>query len=808
MEAAAKRGWGVGGEAVPNNLPRYLTSFVGRRTDLSALKSLLARCRMVTLTGPGGAGKSRLAAELCRTRLDRWPDGVWWVELAPVDDARQVAGAVVSTLELPGRGPALDVVVAWLAARRALLVLDNCEHLVKACAEFCQAALERCPELTVIATSREALGVPGEAHWPVSSLRASDAVRLFEARAMLVRPGFNVAAPNLDPVTEICERLDRLPLAIELAAARVGMMTEQEILSQLADRFHLLTGGSRTAPERLQAMSAAIDWSYRLLTEDEALLFRRLSVFRGGFTLESAQAVCAEGIVGSVLDLLFGLVHKSMVVVEQTEGSGSRYRLLESQLAYAGDRLRETGELEFMRRRHYEYCLDSLGTKLGPLTLPPPVLGTADFAWIARERDNMWAAAAWARSNADDLGLLLGVRLAQATRRFAPITPRRRLLTDLLDHSPATGMIRTYALLFAAVLAGLQGDDDAEVRAAEAGLALARESREVEAVAYALFCTGNAHAHIQHVDAAAEMYDEASVLLKGSTNRRLVTMVREGEAFLAVERGDCTTARDILVECIATARAEGDVTATVDYLESFAWAQLGLNDHQTAGGSFKEALALSRSFTGIAQIGNCLHGLLCVAADEGDDQRASRLAAAADRIVGEWSVRGEHWKEKQVEERLHRSRTRLGTRKSGGAWKQGWAMTLDQAIDYALGESASETGVEAGPLSGRELEVARLVAAGMTNRQIGERLFISWRTAEGHVERIRNKLGVRSRTEVATWAVERALMTDQVATEPGPSRKKGTRNRPPFPSAMTPGRRIPRCPERVIPSLPPGLSSD
>jgi predicted ATPase len=261
-----------------------------------------------------------------------------------VNDSRQMAGAVVAALELPGQGPAQDVAIAWLAAKRALLVLDDCEHLVAACADFCEAALQRCPELTIIATSQEALGVPGETRWPVSSMRSTDALQLFEARARLIVPDFRVVATSLETVTQICERLDGMPLAIELAAARVGMMAEQEILSQLSDRFHLLTGGSRTAPERQQTMIATIDWSYRLLTEEEALLFRRLAVFRGGFTLGSAQAICADGIVGSVLDLVAGLVQNSMVLAERTGGSGTRYRLLESQLAYAEDRLRETAK--------------------------------------------------------------------------------------------------------------------------------------------------------------------------------------------------------------------------------------------------------------------------------------------------------------------------------------------------------------------------------------------------------------------------------------------------------------------------------
>lgn len=774
MEAAARRRW-KGGEAVQNNLPRYLTSFVGRKAELSSLKALLAQTRLVTLMGPGGAGKSRLAAELGWACLDRWSDGIWWVELAPVTDSGQVAGAVVTTLKLPGRGPARDVVMAWLAAKRALLILDNCEHLLGACTEFCLAALERCAEASIIATSREALGVPGEARWPVSSLRGPDAVRLFEARAALARPGFKVGAPNLDSVTEICERIDRLPLAIELAAARMDMMTEQEILNQLTDRFHVLSGGSRTAPERLQTMSAALDWSYRLLSEDEAMLFRRLSVFRGGFTLESTKAVCADGMTASVLELIGSLVHKSMVVAERSEGSGTRYRLLESQLAYADDRLRDTGELELMQRRHYEYFLDCLNTKLGSLTLPPPVLDTADFAWIAGERDNMWAAAAWARSDADDLGLLLSVRLAQATRRFAPIAPRRRFLTDALDHSPATGMLRTYALMFASVLAGMQGDNDAAVREARASLKLARENGKVEELAYALFIAGNTEAQIRDVNTANAMYDEAAALLEGSSNHRLVNMVNEGIAFLAVERGDCNRASDILVACIATARAEADDTATADYLESFAWARLGLHDDETAGAAFKESLAISRAFTGIAQISHDLQGLSCVAALRGDDQRALRLAAAADRVVGEWTVRSDIWKKGQAEAWQHDSRIRFGPRKSEDAWKQGWALSLDQAIDYALSEREPEIVIDAGLLSRREREVARLVAAGMTNRQIGERLFISWRTVEGHVERVRNKLGVRSRTEVATWAVERGLTTNQVTrgthSEPPPLRR-------------------------------------
>src|ERR1700687_3394799 len=299
--------------AAPNNLPHHLTSFVGREAELRSLKELLGKARMVTLTGTGGAGKSRLATEVARPNPNLWPDGIWWIELAATDD---VSGAVVATLQLPGRGPAQDVIDSWLAARKALLVLDNCETLVPECAAFCQRVLERCTQLNIIATSREPLGVPGEARWPVASLRDPDAIQLFEERARLASPGFKMATGNLDPVTRICERLDRLPLAIEMAAARIDVMSEQELLSNLNDRFRFLKSGTRTAPQRQQTMAAAIDWSHRMLSDDEGRLFRRLAVFQGGFTAEGAEAVCSAGVEPNLIDVLTRLVQKSMVVAD------------------------------------------------------------------------------------------------------------------------------------------------------------------------------------------------------------------------------------------------------------------------------------------------------------------------------------------------------------------------------------------------------------------------------------------------------------------------------------------------------------
>jgi predicted ATPase len=243
-----------------------------------------------------------------------------------------------------------------LTSKRVLLILDNCEHLVADCAVFCQVLLVRCPNLTILATSREPIGVPGEVRWPVPSLGDPDALKLFEARARLVAPEFKVASPNLRPVTEICQRLDRLPLAIEMAAARLDLMSEAELLANLKDRFALLASGSRTAPERQQTMLSAIDWSHRLLTPDEAKLFHRLAVFQGGFTLEAARAVCSDPDGPDTLGILTGLVQKSMVVVGRLDDGSTRYHLLESHHAFALEKLHESGTTGISRPRNGQHA--------------------------------------------------------------------------------------------------------------------------------------------------------------------------------------------------------------------------------------------------------------------------------------------------------------------------------------------------------------------------------------------------------------------------------------------------------------------
>ena len=717
-----------------HNLPLHLTSFVDREADLRSLKSLLRTARLVTLTGTGGSGKSRLAVEAARANHDAWPDGVWWVALA---DETDVPAAVVARLELPGRGSPDEVVASWLAPRQALLILDNCEHVIVQSAAFSHLLLQRCPRLTILATSREPLGVAGEVRWPVSSLGDPDALSLFEMRARLVAPDFKLAAPNRAPVAAICDRLDRLPLAIEMAAARLDLMSEQELLANLNDRFRVLASSARTVPERQQTMAAAIDWSYRLLTPDEARLFRRLAVFRGGFTLEAAWAVGANG---DTLALLNGLIQKSMVVADRLEDGSTRYRMLESHHDFAQEKLTESGELDAIQRRHYQFYRSQ--------------------RWRPRDSPNFWAALEWARENVEDSGLALAVQLAES--EFSDQARMGALLTDRLALAPAGNATRVRGLNLAGRLASRQSDHPTGRRLADESIALARELGDPELLANALRGAGVVYHGAGELDVARRMYDEALDLLDGMADRTLAVDIQNQIGLIANERGEFAAAIDILNECVAFSRSKGDAGALERYLESYANARLGLGDVDGAATSWSEALAICRDRNDpFGQIWS-LGGLALVAAAHRDDERALRLAAVVDRMSREFSFSTWSTRVKQLREASERIRKKLGEHKSEVIWKEGHELSDARSLEYALGgrESAgAESSTNAGPLSRREREVAAMVAAGMTNKEIAQRLFIAERTAEGHVERIRNKLGVRSRTEVATWAVVHGLVS-------------------------------------------------
>lgn len=440
------------GRAPRHNLPTQRSSFIGREAELERLQQLIEAHRLVTLTGVGGSGKTRLALEVGAREVERFTEGVFFVDLSSLSDDNLIPRTVAAAMELPLAGVHVDAaktaVLGFLAERSILLVLDNCEHLIDGCAAFVDEVLSSCPSIVVLATSREALAVEGEQVFRVPSLRLPDsgsatgdaeAVRLFVARAEAADPEFVLTPPNETHLAEICRRLDGMPLALELAAARVTHLSLPDMLARLDDRFRLLTGGHRRRTQRQQTLQAAVDWSYELLAEDEKTLLARLSVFAGGFTLEAVEGICMEGLGGTVAapGLLGALVAKSLVVVDEREAT-TRYRLLETIRLYAADRLVESGEATTQRDRHRDWFLAWIETH--PLDELTHRFDLTDN--LGGEMDNFRAALDWSETEgAFEAAARLAVSLIgvwrflghqeEAYRRLQPLTTQRGLSSSL-----------------------------------------------------------------------------------------------------------------------------------------------------------------------------------------------------------------------------------------------------------------------------------------------------------------------------------------------------------------------------------------
>src|SRR5829696_2416741 len=475
-------------DAVPTNLPGQLSSFVGREHELEELRAALGATRMLTLTGAGGSGKTRLALALAGRSLEDYPDGVWWIDLASQMDAAVLGEAIaepVGVRPLPGT-TALQAVCAALVRARTLVVLDNCEHLLEACAEAATALLESCRNLKVLATSRAPLGLPGESDWrvpplalpeepghqPVESLSQYDAVKLFIERAMKARSNFAVTNDNAPAVAQICSDLDGIPLAIELAAARVRMLSTEQIAAGLADRFHLLTGGPRGALPRLQTLRASVEWSHALLEEPERILLRRLAVFHGGFTLDACEAVCAGDDLERyvILDMLTSLVDKSLVLAEERE-SLDRYALLETIRHYALERLGETGEAAGLRDRHADAFLD-LAESTAPILGTDP--GSVDV--LGTDAANVYAAIDHTAQTEPDKALRLCTALAYWWLLTGRLVEARTALTRALDATAGQrSTLRCSALFWRGYLAFFAADHERARQDSTEALALAQE---------------------------------------------------------------------------------------------------------------------------------------------------------------------------------------------------------------------------------------------------------------------------------------------------------------------------------------------
>lgn len=545
------------GGVAAQHLPVPLTRFVGRETQLADVQGLLGAERLITLTGAGGIGKTRLAVQLSAGLTGAFGDGVWFVDLAPITDPALVAVTAARALGLPdqpGRS-ATDTVMHFIGERHLLIVLDNCEHLLDATATLTTTLLGACPGLTVLATSREPIGVPGEVTWRVPPLSLADeAIELFTERAQHARPDFTITGADTDIVREICQRLDGMPLALELAAARVRALSLSEILDSLHDRFRLLTGGARTAVRRQQTLRASVDWSHALLTESERIMFRRLAVFPSGFDLHAAQAVAGEGELQphQILDLLTLLVDKSLVVAENASGR-TRYRLTETVRQYALEKLGEAGEADKVRDRHRDHYTAMVAVLDDPFTKQSlRVLEQAET-----EFDNLRAAFGWSRernaieealriaSSLQPLWLSRG-RILEGLSWFYAIPADETRPT--FDVTPA---VHARALADKAMLASVISAPDSLERV-ERALAIAREIGEPGLLLRALTACGSTAVFIP--DVARPYLAEALELARALGDTWRMSQVLWWQAFTATVAGEPAAALEAGFERIPACR--------------------------------------------------------------------------------------------------------------------------------------------------------------------------------------------------------------------------------------------------------------
>ncbi len=612
-------------------LPTQLTSFIGRDAQINDVRQILAASRLVTLTGAGGVGKTRLAIQVAGQLATEFGDGAWYVDLAPITDPNLVAVAMANALgqaDQPGRS-STDTLTRAVGERRMLVVLDNCEHVLEAVAALTSSLLRACPELTLLATSREPIGVAGEVTWQVPSLSLDDeAIELFVDRARLVRPDFIVTDGNAATVTEICRRLDGIPLAIELAAARVRALSVTEIVDSLHDRFRLLTGGGRTAVRRQQTLRASVDWSHALLTEPEHVLFRRLAVFMGGFDLEAAQAVTASGDVEryQVLDQLTLLIDKSLVVAEDRRGR-TRYRLLETVRQYALEKLGESGEADDVRARHRDHY-----TSLGALLGTPGQAGReARIEQAETEIDNLRAAFAWSRENSDiELALQLVSSLQPLWLGRGRIQEGLGWFDAVLSDDTAHGIevaagVRARALADKAALATQVVAVDLDQ--AEEALAIAREIGDSALVARALTACGGIA--VFNTEVAARYLAEASELARGLGDRGMLSEILGFQAYAAFIAGDPIAARAAGEEGRDLADAIGDRPAAFRCRWSLGLALWIQGELSLAVAQLREAAAdaeTNQDVVGRAAMLFCQGQAL---AYQGDTTAARAAAAAA-----------------------------------------------------------------------------------------------------------------------------------------------------------------------------------
>jgi non-specific serine/threonine protein kinase len=694
-----------------HNLPTQLTTFVGRVDDLGELSRLLDSHRLLTLTGSGGIGKTRLALEVGRAVLERFADGVWLIDLSPLTEHAQVPDAIAAALGIRAEvhTDIQRALIGWLESRRLLLLLDNCEHLVTECALLVAALLRACPTLHILATSREPLGVPGETTWLVSPLSVpvldwrtvvaprerSDAIQLFVDRASSAQPSFALSATNEDAVAQICRGLDGIPLAIELAAIRVRTLSVHQIAERLDQILNLFVSGDRSSAPRHHTLRAAIQWSYALLSEEEQRAFVRLAVFVGGWTLESAihlmQLDClAEG---EAIQCLASLVDKSLVVGESASSGRMRYRLLEPIRQFAMERFLGSADVEVVRSRHVD-CFVALGEQAAP-----HLRGGLQFAaWLNRlevEQDNLRAAMRWCADNGDaERGQRLGAAVWRWWFERGTATANHEWLewmlrtTRVSDHAAT----RARALGGAALLACQQEQFTLAEALLKESRTILTELREHTLLGECLYHLAFVAEHRDDFAAARQLYQAALAVYREHADPIGEAQTLNDFSWSLVEDGDHACARDVSARSIGLYRTWGDELSTVWPSMALGWSLLHQDDMIGATAVFQVALGLLRQHAWPPRddaAPGCLDGLAAAAAAGREYERAARLTGAAAHLrdqIGRPLVASEA---SLADPWIEPLREQLGRDRFATLWRDGQTLAPDDILAYALGSAAS-----------------------------------------------------------------------------------------------------------------------
>ncbi len=815
----------------PNNLPLQVNRFIGREREMTAIKGLLTTTRLLTLTGAGGSGKTRLALQVATDLLEEFEHGVWWVELAALSDPLLVPQAVASVVGVPERAghTVTEALSDALRPKHLLLVLDNCEHVLAACVQLIEALLHTCSQVRVMVTSREALRITGETTWLVVPLRAPDvsqlqpieelltyeAVQLFVERAKSVLPSFTLTPENAPAVAQVCRRLDGIPLAIELAAARIRALSVEQIVARLDHAYQLLTGGSRSALPRQQTLRAAMDWSYDLLPAHEQAFFRRLSVFAGSFSLEAAEAICAgePGEAYNTLDILSSLIDKSLALMEQ-RGSAARYRLLEPVRQYGQDKLQESGEAAQTRRNHRDwYARLAEQAELETQEAQQEIW----FERLEAEHDNLRGALGWSLEQ-QEAGM--AAQIGGAIWRFwllrGHMSEGRSFLDRALAAYSEKNAVRAKALNVAAVLASLQDDYPAAKALAKESLALSRELAERRQTGYALYVLGRLARIEGNYTDAVTFFEESLSLFRELGQRHDLALVLSGLGLTVLYLGDAERATALCEESLEISRELGDPRGIASWLANLGAIMLARGDDKRAqelceeslairralgykGGAahtlailgrialhqgayeratayFTESLALRQETGEKEGIATALEGLAAVTGMQGHPVRAARLYGFAASLRTLLGAPLPPIDRPSYLQSVAAIRARLDEPTFQNAWTQGQAMTREEALAEAAQVNARAhvpptpppTPAETPPtsptrgrlfgLTAREIDVLRLVTQGLTTTQIAEQLIISPRTADAHLRSIYSKLAVTSRAAATRSAIEHQLI--------------------------------------------------